>query len=73
MLQTADAAEPSAMSESMLGAAWKSVLKPVMNVRRLAKRMGMQSSSCVSAAAIMPSWPESAAGCGQPNMGPIAT
>ena len=61
------------MSESMLGEPWKSVLKPVMKVRRLAKRMGTQRSSCVSAAAIMPSCPESAAGCGQPNMGPMAT
>jgi hypothetical protein len=61
------------MSESMLGAPWKSDTSPELKKCLFTTKMGMHSSICVSTTAMTFASPARSAGWGQPNMGPIAT
>ena len=66
-----DAAEPSAMSESMFGAPWASVLKPTRKNLKFTKMTGSSSRNWVNANVSMFSWPKKTPGSGQPNICPI--
>ena len=65
------AVEPSAMSESMLGAPRKSVLKPTRKNLKFTNTTGASSSSCVRPNAMMLRSPSKNPGSGQPNMWPM--
>ena len=65
------AVEPNAMSESMFGAPWTSVLKPTRKNLKLTNTTGKSSRNCVSANVSTFSSPRKNPGSGQPNMCPI--
>ena len=66
-----DAAEPSAMSESMFGAPCASVLKPTRKNLKFTKMTGSSNKNCVNANVSMFSWPKKMSGSGQPIMCPM--
>ena len=66
-----DAAEPSAMSESMFGEPWKSVLKPTRKNLKFTKITGNSSRNCVNAKVSMFSWPRKISGSGQDIICPM--
>ncbi|CDB34290.1 unknown [Eggerthella sp. CAG:209] len=68
---TVAAPEPSAMSESMLGARFAKARKPTRKNLKLMKMTGTSSTNRVSPYTIMFSIPVSTLGNGQPNMSPI--
>ena len=71
MPYTVAAVEPSAMSESMFGAPWNSVLQPTRKNLKLTNTTGSNSRNCVNANVSTFSSPRKNPGSGQPNMCPI--
>ena len=65
------AVEPNAMSESMFGAPWTSVLKPTRKNLKLTNTTGRSSRNCVNANVSTFSSPRKNPGSGQPNICPI--